>query len=92
MKKFVIASTTWLPRRGAVSGAAHGDLVTVSFAPPYVTRAKATECGQGGAALRLAAPATPCCGFVGAGMLDAAAPAPSSTSPTPTIWRPRPRR
>ena len=65
-------------------GAAHGDLVKVSFDPTYVTRAKATKAGKvalisGGGSGHEPLHA----GFVGRGMLDAACPGAVFTSPTP---------
>ncbi len=65
-------------------GAAHGDLVTVSLAPKFVTRAGGASPGKvalvsGGGSGHEPLHA----GFVGKGMLDAACPGEVFTSPTP---------
>jgi dihydroxyacetone kinase-like protein len=65
-------------------GAAHADLVRVSFEPTFVTRAQPTRAGKvalisGGGSGHEPLHA----GFVGTGMLDAACPGQVFTSPTP---------
>jgi len=84
MKKFVNRVDDVLTEALRGFGAAHGDLVTVSFDPTYVTRAKATKAGKvalisGGGSGHEPLHA----GFVGTGMLDAACPGAVFTSPTP---------
>src|SRR5207244_6171734 len=84
MKKFVNRVDDVLTEALRGFGAAHGDLVKVSFEPTYVTRAKATKAGKvalisGGGSGHEPLHA----GFVGAGMLDAACPGQVFTSPTP---------
>jgi phosphoenolpyruvate---glycerone phosphotransferase subunit DhaK len=84
MKKFVNRVEDILTEALRGFGAAHGDLVKVSFDPAYVMRAQATKRGKvtlisGGGSGHEPMHA----GFVGLGMLDAACPGAVFTSPTP---------
>src|SRR5215471_3476664 len=65
-------------------GAAHGDLVRVSFEPHFVARADAPVRGKVGLVSGGGSGHEPMhVGFVGPGMLDAACPGAVFTSPTP---------
>ena len=84
MKKLINAVDDILNESLSGFGAAHGDLVTVSLAPKFVTRAGGPTQGKvalvsGGGSGHEPLHA----GFVGKGMLDAACPGEVFTSPTP---------
>jgi len=84
MKKLINAVDGVLNESLNGFGAAHGDLVTVSRAPKFVTRAGGASQGKvalvsGGGSGHEPLHA----GFVGKGMLDAACPGEVFTSPTP---------
>ena len=84
MKKLINAVDDVLNDSLSGFGAAHGDLVTVSLAPKFVTRAGGASQGKvalvsGGGSGHEPLHA----GFVGRGMLDAACPGEVFTSPTP---------
>ena len=84
MKKLINAVDGVLNESLNGFGAAHGDLVTVSRAPKFVTRAGGARQGKvalisGGGSGHEPLHA----GFVGTGMLDAACPGEVFTSPTP---------
>ncbi len=84
MKKLINAVDGVLDDSLSGFGAAHGDLVTVSLAPKFVTRAGGATQGKvalvsGGGSGHEPLHA----GFVGKGMLDAACPGEVFTSPTP---------
>jgi dihydroxyacetone kinase-like protein len=84
MKKFVNRVDDVLAEALRGFGAAHRDIVTVTFEPTYVTRAAAPKPGKvalisGGGSGHEPLHA----GFVGVGMLDAACPGAVFTSPTP---------
>ncbi|MDJ0983228.1 MAG: dihydroxyacetone kinase subunit DhaK [Kiloniellales bacterium] len=84
MKKLINAVDDVLNESLNGFGAAHGDLVTVSLAPKFVTRAGGASQGKvalvsGGGSGHEPLHA----GFVGKGMLDAACPGEVFTSPTP---------
>jgi dihydroxyacetone kinase-like protein len=84
MKKFVNRIDDVLTEALRGFGAAHDDIVKVSFDPTYVTRATATKGGKvalisGGGSGHEPMHA----GLVGLGMLDAACPGAVFTSPTP---------
>ena len=84
MKKLINAIDDVLNDSLSGFGAAHGDLVTVSLAPKFVTRAGGASQGKvalvsGGGSGHEPLHA----GFVGRGMLDAACPGEVFTSPTP---------
>ena len=84
MKKLINAPDTVL--REALEGmeAAHGDLVRVSYDPPFVVRADAPVQGKVGIVSGGGSGHEPMHGgFVGRGMLDAACPGEVFTSPTP---------
>ncbi|WMS43853.1 dihydroxyacetone kinase subunit DhaK [Acuticoccus sp. MNP-M23] len=83
MKSFINSADTALDQSLSGFGRAHGDLVSVHFAPRFVTRrqkksgkvALVSGGGSGHAPLHA--------GYVGTGMLDAACPGEIFTSPTP---------
>ncbi len=84
MKKLINAVDDVLNESLNGFGAAHGDLVTVSLAPKFVTRVGGASQGKvalvsGGGSGHEPLHA----GFVGKGMLDAACPGEVFTSPTP---------
>ena len=84
MKKLINAVDDVLNESLSGFGAAHGNLVTVSLAPRFVTRAGGASQGKvalvsGGGSGHEPLHA----GFVGKGMLDAACPGEVFTSPTP---------
>ncbi len=84
MKKLINAVDDVLNDSLKGFGTAHGDLVTVSLAPKFVTRAGGASQGKvalvsGGGSGHEPLHA----GFVGKGMLDAACPGEVFTSPTP---------